>query len=179
MLAKDGHETASHGWLWQPHAEYDAPEDEAAHPDGTAAAIEAATGTKPSGFFCRGAESPWTRALLVERGYLYTSNGFDDDLHYRCQSGLIVVPCALDANEMKFFQPNGLVRADDMVAYITDALDVLEAEAARGLPRLLTIGFQLRIVGRPGRFATFERILALLDARRGEFARAFVAACPV
>ncbi|QBF32059.1 polysaccharide deacetylase family protein [Thalassococcus sp. S3] len=186
MLAQDGHETASHGWLWRPHAEYDAPETEAADLDRTAAAIEAATGARPHGFFCRGAESPWTRALLAERGYLYTSNGFDDDLPYRCKSGLIVVPYALDANDMKFFHPNGFVRAEDMVAYVTDALDVLEAEAARGLPRLLNIGFHLRIVGRPGRFPAFERILALLDARRdrlwlarrGEIARAFDAACP-
>ncbi|MEM8959784.1 MAG: polysaccharide deacetylase family protein [Pseudomonadota bacterium] len=186
MLARDGHETASHGWLWRPHAEYDTPEDEAADLDRTAAAIANATGAAPQGFFCRGAESPWTRALLAERGYLYTSNGFDDDLPYRCQSGLIVVPYALDANDMKFFHPNGFVRADDMLAYVTDALDVLEAEAARGLPRLLNIGFHLRIVGRPGRFAAFERILTLLDARRdrlwlarrGELARAFVAAYP-
>ncbi|MGZ2257112.1 polysaccharide deacetylase family protein [Roseobacter sp. A03A-229] len=187
MLAKDGHETASHGWLWRPHAEYDTPEAEAADLDRTNAAIEAATGARPQGFFCRGAESLWTRALLAERGYLYTSNGFDDDLPYRCPSGLIVVPYALDANDMKFFHPNGFVHADDMVAYVTDALDVLEAEAARGLPRLLNIGFHLRIVGRPGRFPAFERILALLDARRdrlwlarrGEIARAFDAAYPV
>ena len=39
-----------------------------------------------------------------------------------------------------------------LVEYVTDALDVLMAEADRGLPRLLNIGFHLRIVGRPGRF---------------------------
>ena len=26
-LAADGHETASHGWLWRPHADYDDPRD--------------------------------------------------------------------------------------------------------------------------------------------------------
>jgi peptidoglycan/xylan/chitin deacetylase (PgdA/CDA1 family) len=166
MLAADGHETACHGWLWRPHADYDAPEAEARDLDRAAAAIEAAVGAPPRGFFCRGAESPWTRALLAERGYVYTSNGFDDDLPYRDASGLLVVPYALDSNDMKFFHPNGFVRASDMIDYVRDALDVLEAEAARGLPRLLNLGFHLRIVGRPGRFKAFDGVLAELASRR-------------
>lgn len=186
MLAADGHETACHGWLWKPHAEYDTAEDEAADLDRAAAAIADATGQSPRGFFCRGAESPWTRDLLAERGYLYTSNGFDDDLPYRDPSGLIVVPYALDSNDMKFFHPNGFVRAGDMVDYVSDALDVLEAEAENGRPRLLNIGFHLRIVGRPGRFKAFEGILAELArrrdrlwiARRIDIATAFAEAVP-
>ncbi len=166
MLANDGHETACHGWLWRPHAEYETAEDEAADLDRAAAAIRSATGQVPRGFFCRGAESPWTRELLAERGYVYTSNGFDDDLPYRDPSGLIVVPYALDANDMKFFHPNGFVRAGEMVGYVADTLDVLEAEAEAGVPRLLNIGFHLRIVGRPGRFKAFDGVLAELARRR-------------
>jgi peptidoglycan/xylan/chitin deacetylase (PgdA/CDA1 family) len=185
MLAQ-GNEVASHGWLWRPHADYDGPEPEGADLDRTAAAIAAATGAPPAGFFCRGAESPWTRALLRERGYLYTSNGFDDDLPYHDPSGLLVVPYALDANDMKFFHPNGFVRAAEMVDYVADALDVLEAEAERGLPRLMNIGFHLRIVGRPGRFKAFAGVLEALDRRRdriwvaprADIARAFAAAVP-
>jgi hypothetical protein len=87
---------------------------------------------------------------------------------------------------MKFFHPNGFVRAREMVEYVTAALDVLEAEAARGLPRLLNLGFHLRIVGRPARFAAFRDIMNLLAARRdrlwiasrAEIARAFIAAVP-
>ena len=186
MLANDGHEVANHGWLWRPHADYSSPEDEGRDLDQTAEAIIGATGQLPRGFFCRGAESPWTRKLLAERGYLYTSNGFDDDLPYYDPTGLIVVPYGLDANDMKFFHPNGFVRASEMVDYVTDALDVLEAEAARGLPRLLNIGFHLRIVGRPGRFKAFEQILDLLTYRRarlwvatrGDIATAFARGSP-
>jgi peptidoglycan/xylan/chitin deacetylase (PgdA/CDA1 family) len=183
MLAADGHETACHGWLWRPHADYADPATEAADLDRAAGAIAAATGQRPVGFFCRGAESPWTRDLLVERGYLYTSNGFDDDLPYR-DGPLLVVPYALDSNDMKFFHPNGFVRARDMIDYVTDALDVLENEAANGRTRLLNIGFHLRITGRPGRFKAFEGVLAELGARRNriwiatreEIARAWIAA---
>ncbi|MEM6383123.1 MAG: polysaccharide deacetylase family protein [Pseudomonadota bacterium] len=166
MLSSGGHEVACHGWQWRPHADYQDRETEAADLDRAADAIASATGHKPLGFFCRGAESPWTRDLLVERRYRYTSNGFDDDLPYRDPSGLLVVPYALDSNDMKFFHPNGFVRSSEMVDYIRDALDVLEAEAAAGHPRLLNIGFHLRIVGRPGRFKAFQNVLEELDRRR-------------
>ena len=175
MLAEDGHETVCHGWLWRAHADYY-----------SAKAILRTTGERPRGFFFRGAESPWTRGILAERGYLFISNGFDDDLPYRDRSGLIVVPYGLDANDMKFFHPNCFVRAADMIDYVTDALDVLEAKTARSLPRVLNVGFHLRIAGRPGRFKAFEQVLAELDrrrdrlwlARRIDIAQAFDAASP-
>jgi peptidoglycan/xylan/chitin deacetylase (PgdA/CDA1 family) len=164
-FSNDGHEAACHGWLWRPHADYDDPGTEARDIDRAGDVIAEVTGRRPVGFFCRGAESPWTRALLAERGYLYTSNAFDDDLPYR-DGALTVVPYALDSNDMKFFHPNGFVRAAEMVEYVADGLDVLEAEAAMGRPRLLNIGFHLRIAGRPGRFKAFDGVLAELAARR-------------
>ena len=66
----------------------------------------AATGARPVGFFCRGSASPWTRGLLAKHGYLYDSNAFDDDLPY-WDAGVLVLPYALDCNDMKFFHPNG------------------------------------------------------------------------
>lgn len=185
-----GHEPAVHGWRWRPHADYSSAAQEAADLDRSISAITQATGVAPVGFFCRGSESPWTRALLAQRKFLYTSNGFDDDLPYYDQTvpggPLLVVPYSLDSNDMKFFHPNGFVRARDMVDYVSDALDVLESEAARGLPRLLNLGFHLRIVGRPGRFAAFRDILRLLSSRRDRLwiapraaiARAFTDAVP-
>ena len=98
----------------------------------------------------------------------------------------LVVPYALDTNDMKFFHPNGFVRAREMVEYVCDALDVLGAEAERGRPRLLNLGFHLRIVGRPARFPALAGVLAALAARRdrlwiatrADIARAFAAAVP-
>ena len=185
-----GHEPAVHGWRWRPHADYTNAAEEAADLDRAIAAITQATGISPQGFFCRGSESPWTRELLLQRGFLYTSNAFDDDLPYYDRSSpagaLLVLPYSLDSNDMKFFHPNGFVRARDMVDYVSDALQVLEAEAERGLPRLLNIGFHLRIVGRPGRFAAFRDILRLLASKREQLwiapraaiSRAFIDAVP-
>ena len=184
-----GHEPAVHGWRWRPHADYDDPVAEAADLDRCLAVTEAATGVRPVGFFCRGGESPRTRGLLAERGFLYTSNGFDDDLPYwdrAISPPLLVVPYALDTNDMKFFHPNGFVRAPEMVEYVRDALRVLLAEAEAGKPRLLNLGFHLRIVGRPARFPAFTGVLDLLNAHRDrlwvatrlEIARAFRDAAP-
>jgi len=183
-----GHEAAAHGWLWRPHADYASRDAEAADLTRCAEAIAQATGQRPRGFFCRGAESAWTRGLLLEQGFRYTSNAFDDDLPYHdpAHPGLLVVPYALDSNDMKFFHPNGFVRAAEMVDYVADALAVLLAEAERGRPRLLNIGYHLRIAGRPGRFRAFEGVLEQLAAlggriwlaRRAEIAEAFAAAVP-
>lgn len=180
-----GHEPAAHGWRWRPAADYRDRASEARDLDRCVQAIEAACGERPSGFFCRGSESAWTRAILAERGFLYTSNAFDDDLPYGdpAHPGLLVLPYALDSNDMKFFHPNGFVRAGEMVAYVEDALDTLLAEGARGAPRLLNIGYHLRIAGRPGRFPAFEGVLAKLAAlgdrvwvaRRDAIARAWIA----
>ena len=181
-----GHEAAVHGWRWRPHADYRDRAEEARDLDRCIAAIETACGVRPGGFFCRGSESAWTRALLAERGFLYTSNAFDDDLPYRdpAHPSLVVLPYALDSNDMKFFHPNGFVRAREMVEYVEDALATLLAEAEQGKPRLLNIGYHLRIAGRPGRFVAFEGVLQKLAAlgdrvwvaRRDEIARAWVAA---
>jgi peptidoglycan/xylan/chitin deacetylase (PgdA/CDA1 family) len=188
-VVRRGHEPAVHGWRWRPHADYATRAAEAHDLDRCVATIEAATGVRPRGFFCRGSESVHTRPLLRERGFLYTANAFDDDLPYWDRDAgapLVVVPYALDTNDMKFFHPNGFVRAREMVEYVADALDVLLAEAERSGPRLLNVGFHLRIVGRPARFPALAGILALLASRRdrlwlatrADIALAFAAAVP-
>lgn len=188
-VVRRGHEPAIHGWRWAPHANYASAMEEAADIDRCLTVIEAATAVKPRGFFCRGSESADTRQLLAERGFLYTSNGFDDDLPYWDRAvtpPLCVLPYALDTNDMKFFHPNGFVQSREMVEYVADALDVLLAEAERGLPRMLNIGFHLRIAGRPARFKAFTGVLDLLSqhrsriwiARRIDIAQAFAAGVP-
>jgi len=158
-ISAAGHEAACHGWVWRPHADYFDIEAERRDLDRATRAIEAATGQRPRGFFCRGSESAWTRSLLAEAGYLYTSNAFDDDLPYGDPSGLTVLPYNLDTNDMKFFHPNGFVRAAEMVEYVRDAVDQLLLEAERGRSSTLSIGLHLRISGRPARFRAVTHIL--------------------
>ena len=182
-ISEAGHEAACHGWIWRPHAEYTDMDSE--HKDllRATAAIQAATGQSPLGFFCRGAESTWTRKLLAQEGYIYTSNAFDDDLPYHDNSGLIVVPYNLDTNDMKFYHPNGFVRSKEMLEYVCDAVEQLLIEAQAGKSSTLSIGFHLRISGRPARFRAVNKILEYLVgldaqvwlARRIDIARHFAA----
>ena len=167
-----GHEVANHGWLWRPHADFSDIEAERAALARATAAIEAATGTRPAGFFCRGSESCWTRALLAEAGYAYTSNAFDDDLPYDDPSGLVIVPYNLDTNDMKFFHPNGFTRPAEMVDYVKGAVLQLLKEAERGKSSTLSIGFHLRITGRPARFRAVTEILEFLASLEGQIWRA-------
>jgi peptidoglycan/xylan/chitin deacetylase (PgdA/CDA1 family) len=189
-ITRRGHEPACHGWRWRPHADYRDRATEAADLDRCIRVTQEATGERPYGFFCRGSESAWTRELLVERGFVYTSNAFDDDLPYWDRgspgSPLLVMPYALDSNDMKFFHPNGFCRSEEFVGYVRDALDVLLAEAGRGKSGLLNIGFHLRISGRPARFRAAEQIMDLVQrlgskvwvARRIDIARHAASALP-
>lgn len=184
-----GHEPAVHGWRWTAHVGYDNPKVERADIVKTRDVIEAATGVRPLGFMRRGSQSLHTRALLAELGFLYDSNGWDDDLPYWDTSPsrpILVVPYALDTNDMKFYHPNGFAGAREFLDYLNCALDLLLAEAERGRTRLLNIGLHLRICGRPARFwaieRLFERLAELGDriwlARRREIAEFWVGRFP-
>ncbi len=176
-----GHEPACHGWFWRPHSDYSDSATEKADIERCIDVIEQACGQRPVGFFCRGSESQWTRQLLAECNFSYTSNGFDDDLPYPDASGLTVVPYNLDCNDMKFFHPNGFVHAQDMIDYVQDALTQLLEESRHGKSSTLSVGFHLRISGRPARFRAFTSLLDHINslgssvwvATRGDIAEAF------
>jgi len=165
-VVEGGHEAACHGWTWRPHADFPDAKTENAALERATKAIEKATGQRPLGFFCRGSESDWTRTLLSKAGYVYTSN--------------------LDTNDMKFFHPNGFTRSSEMVEYVKDAVQQLLTEAACGKSSTISIGFHLRITGRPARFRAVTEILEYLAslegqiwrARRIDIARYFAAGTP-
>lgn len=163
-----GHEPAVHGWRWLPHSRYVDPESERLDIVRTRDAIAAATGVQPAGFMSRGGQSPWTRDLLCNLGFIYDSNALNDDLPYwdtvSAGQRMLVLPYGFDTNDMKFFQPNGFVQPEQFSNYVGAALDVLLGEAETGRSSMLSIGFHLRICGRPARFAAVQTILRDLDA---------------
>lgn len=163
-----GHEPAVHGWRWLPHSLYQDRESERTDILRTREAIMAATGVQPVGFMSRGGQSPWTRDLLGELDFAYDSNALNDDLPYwdSLSSGrrMLVLPYGFDTNDMKFFHPNGFVQPEQFSNYVGAALDVLQGEASAGKSSMLSIGFHLRICGRPARFAAVQTILRDLQA---------------
>ncbi len=165
-LATRGHEVAGHGWRWLDYAAV--PETvERDHIARTVAVIERTAGRRPVGWYT-GQKSLNTRRLLVEHGgFLYDSDDYGDDVPFVVH-GHVVVPYALDTNDVRFGPGAGFE------SYLRDALDQLLAEGGR----MLSVGLHPRLSGRPGRARTLARFVdyarSLDDvwiARREDIAR--------
>jgi peptidoglycan/xylan/chitin deacetylase (PgdA/CDA1 family) len=178
-LARDaaarGHEVACHGWRWESHAAMDEAEERAAI--ARAARVIAETcGAPPLGWHTRSAPSANTRRLLVEHGgFLYDSDAYSDDLpFFVAVAGRrhVVVPYSFDTNDMHFHQGRQrFVTAAHFAEYVVDAFDCLWREGADA-PKMMSVGLHLRMIGRPGRIAGLERVLAhMRDKRQVWFAR--------
>jgi peptidoglycan/xylan/chitin deacetylase (PgdA/CDA1 family) len=172
-LARDavarGHEVSAHGWRWESHAGMGETEerDRIAR---TVAAIATATGRRPVGWHTRSAASLNTRRLLMEEGgFLYDSDAYNDDLPYivgEPDRPHVVLPYAFDTNDMQFHNTNRFARAADFSGYVLDAFDRLYREGIH-VPKMMSIGLHLRIIGRPGRIGALDQILAAMRARDG------------
>ncbi len=165
---EDGHEIASHGWRWISYQQI----DENLEREHVALAVETIarlTGRPPDGWYT-GRDSPNTRRLVVEQGgFLYSADGYGDDLPYYAavltRSGVapfLIVPYALDTNDMRCVTIQGFNSGDQFYSYLKDAFDVLYTEGdPKGLnaPKMLSVGLHCRLGGRPGRAAAVARFL--------------------
>jgi putative urate catabolism protein len=183
-FVEQGHEIACHGWRWIPYQNV----DEATEREHMRVAVESLrrmTGSAPVGWYT-GRDSPNTRRLVVEHGgFLYDSDYYGDDLPFwtvvttadgRSHPHLIV-PYALDTNDMRFATSSGFANGTEFFDYLRDAFDVLYAEGDER-PAMLSIGMHCRLLGRPGRFASLQRFLDHLGrhekvwiCRRADIAR--------
>lgn len=168
-LAQDavarGHEVSAHGYRWQTHGDMDAA-TEAADIDASIAAIQSVTGKRPVGWHTRSASTPRTRGLLVERGFLYDSDAYNDDTPYFVPVGgkrHLVLPYAFDTNDMQFQHTQRFATSASFAEYCCDAFDWLAREGATA-PRMLSIGLHLRMIGRPARMKALEAILQHVGA---------------
>ncbi|GAP37634.1 polysaccharide deacetylase family protein [Piscinibacter sakaiensis] len=171
-LARDavrrGHEVSGHGWRWQTAAGLGL-EEERTVIRRTAEAIEAATGRWPVGWHTRSVATAHTRRLLVEQGFLYDSDAYNDDTPYQVDVDgrrHLVLPYAFDTNDMQFQHTQRFATGREFAAYVCDAADWLLREGERW-PRMLSIGLHLRMVGRAGRIGAVDAILRHL-AERGD-----------
>ena len=165
-----GHEIACHGLRWIHYQGI----DEATEREHMRLAVEILrrlTGTAPLGWYT-GRDSPNTRRLVVEHGgFAYDADNYGDDLPFwtkvTTSSGQVrshlVVPYALDTNDMRFAMPGGFSTGEDFFNTLRDAFDVLYAEGDEH-PRMLSIGMHCRLLGRPGRFRALQRFLDHIEA---------------
>ena len=163
-IVVDGHEVCSHGWRWVHQFAMDAAE-ERAFIARAVASITATTGTRPIGWLSRYLFTANTRRLLAEAGFLYHMDDYSDDKPFwdmvateTSRRAILVLPYALDSNDMKMWTAPALTPAQ-WCDYAVDTFDVLYREGAH-VPRMMSLGVHLRIIGRPGRIGALERFIA-------------------
>jgi allantoinase len=190
-----GHEIAAHGLRWISYQQMDEA-TERAHLAEAVAILKRLTGAAPRGWYT-GRDSPNTRRLIVEHGgFLYDSDSYADDLPYwtlvprgAALTPHLVVPYALDSNDMRFAALQGFNSGTQFFDYLRDSFDTLYREgdpAGLDAPKMLSIGLHARLCGRPGRTAALERFLDYVLAhgrvwicRRIDIARHWIATHPV
>ena len=168
-IVEDGHETCAHGYRWQ--AQHNM--DELTERDfirRAADSIEETTGQRPVGWLSRYLFTANTRRLLIEEGYRYHMDDYSDDKPFwdkETKPGhpILILPYAIDTNDMKMWISPAYTPAS-WLAYLNDSLDVLLEEGA-SVPRMMSLGLHLRIVGRPGRLAALERFLERVETLSG------------
>ena len=189
-----GHEIAAHGLRWINYQQVDEA-TERAHLAEAVAILKKLTGAAPLGWYT-GRDSPNTRRLVVEHGgFLYDSDSYADDLPYWIQvpgalsdAPHLVVPYALDSNDMRFAALQGFNSGTQFFDYLKDSFDTLYREgdpAGLDAPKMLSVGLHARLCGRPGRIAALERFLDYVGAherawicRRVDIARHWIAEHP-
>jgi peptidoglycan/xylan/chitin deacetylase (PgdA/CDA1 family) len=158
-ITAGGHEACSHGYRWQFQHKMDEAQERAFIAK-SAESIEAATGQRPRGWLSRYFSTDNTRRLLAEAGFAYHMDDFSDEAPFWDATGgkpIVVLPYQLDTNDMKMWPHPGYT-ARDWLDYLVDSFDLLHREG-EAEPRLMSVGVHLRIIGRPGRAAAFERFL--------------------
>jgi putative urate catabolism protein len=193
-----GHEIACHGLRWISYQQVDVA-TERAHLAEALIVLREVFGEVPLGWYT-GRDSPQTRRLVVEHGgLLYDSDSYADDLPYWTQVAAghgarervvphLVVPYALDTNDMRFATAQGFNSGTQFFDYLQAAFDTLYVEgdpAGLDRPKMLSVGLHCRLAGRPGRVAALEKFLDYVlghehvwICRRVEIARHWIATHP-
>jgi allantoinase len=181
-----GHEACCHGWRWMHQFKMDEASEREFIAKGVAS-ILASTGTRPYGWLSRYLHTERTRALLAEAGFEYHMDDYSDDTPFWDRSGakpIVIVPYALDSNDMKFWTAPALT-PDAWLQYAIDTFNELYAEGEQQ-PRMMSLGLHLRIIGRPGRIGALRQFLEFVRshddvwvASRLEIARHFKSVVPL
>lgn len=155
------HEVCAHGHRWVHQFSLDE-ERERTFIRVAADSLEHSTGKRPRGWLSRYLFTERTRRLLAEEGFLYHMDDYADDVprwepiagH---RHGIVVLPYALDTNDMKFWLAPGYT-PQQWLDYAVATFDQLYAEGAEQ-PKVMSLGVHLRIIGRPGRIGALDRFL--------------------
>jgi putative urate catabolism protein len=159
-------EIASHGLKWIDYK--DVPEAQERADFNEAIRLHTqATGERPLGWYTGRSSDNSLKIVLEEGGFLYSSDSYADDLPYWVNGPKgphLIIPYTLDANDMRFVNPQGFADGEEFFTYLKDSFDVLYAEG-QDAPKMMSVGLHCRLVGRPGRAAALARFLDYIGTR--------------
>ena len=164
-----GHEAAAHGQTWTPHWTMDEATERASY-EANIAAIEAATGTRPTGFnafWLRG--TPHTLSILVSLGFRYHIDDLSRDEPMRTQVNgqpFAIVPYTLRMNDIARFGAERPLTAAAFGQELRDEFDQLYLESATRR-RMMSISTHDRIAGTPGRIKALDAFITYAKSHPG------------
>jgi putative urate catabolism protein len=151
---------ASHGLRWIDYKDFSY-DDEAAHMREAIRIHTEVTGTRPLGWYTGRTSGHTLKLVLDDGGFLYSSDSYADDLPYWIKGSKgphLIIPYSLDANDMRFINPQGFGTGDEFFSYLRDTFDFLYSEGEHA-PKMMSVGLHCRLAGRPGRAAALARFL--------------------
>lgn len=163
-IADGPHEPCSHGWRWIHQFRLNEAE-ERAFIRKAADSIESTTGKRPIGWLSRYLHTENTRRLLADEGFVYHMDDYSGDTPFwdlSCGRPMVILPYALDSNDMKFWIDPSLT-PQQWLQYAVDTFDWLYQETAPQA-QFMSLGLHLRIIGRPGRIAALQSFFRHLRA---------------
>ena len=161
-----GWEIASHGLKWIDYRNVPLAE-ERAHLMEAIRIHATTTGERPLGWYTGRTSQNTLKLILDEAGFLYSSDSYADDLPYWVNGPHgphLIVPYTLDANDMRFVNPQGFETGEDFFVYLRDVFETLYEEGGQR-PTMMSIGLHCRLAGRPGRAAGLARFLDHIAGR--------------
>jgi peptidoglycan/xylan/chitin deacetylase (PgdA/CDA1 family) len=155
----DGHEIASHGYRWSQHWRM-ARDQEREEIAKAVRLFREVCGVRPKGWYCRYAPSIHTRELLVEAGFEYDNDAYNDDLPYYVNVAgrrHLVLPYSQVHNDARLI--SGQIGGPDAFASLLKrAFDYLWDEGA-DYPKMMSIGLHPRYIGQPGRASALKEFI--------------------
>jgi putative urate catabolism protein len=157
-MREAGWDIASHGLRWIDYKDFTL-EQESAHLREAIRLHTETTGERPLGWYTGRSSAHTLKLVLEDGGFLYSSDSYADDLPYWVNGPKgphVVIPYTLDANDMRFINPQGFANGDQFFAYLRDSFDFLYNEDS---PKMMSVGLHCRLAGRPGRAHGLARFL--------------------
>ena len=130
-MQEAGWDIASHSLRWVEHKDMSEAEERREIAEAIRVHLEA-TGARPLGWYTGRSSINTMRLLMEAGGLLYLCDSYADDLPYWIRAeGFephLVIPYTLDANDMRFVNPQGFGGGEEFFTYLKDSFDVLYAE---------------------------------------------------